>query len=152
GSIQTGLAVWNPDEAPVTVQLDMTTLDGKPIGISTPIELHAGGQINRSIHELFPGLPSSVKGVLKISSPSPLAVTALRGTYNQRCDLLMTALSPHVESAPHVSETIFPHFVNGGGYFTHLILWSTGSAQKGSLSLLSEDGTPLPGFNVQPNP
>jgi hypothetical protein len=89
--------------------------------------------------------------VLKITSPSPLAVAALRGVHNQRCDLLMTALSPFTESAP-ASEKIFPHFVNGGGYFTQLILWSTGSAQKGSLSLLSEEGTPLPGSNLQPNP
>jgi hypothetical protein len=151
GAIQTGVAMWNPDETPISVQLDMTNLEGKPIGISTSVELHPQGQFNRSVHELFPQLPPSFKGVLKITSPSPLAVAALRGVHNQRCDLLMTALSPFTESAP-ASEKIFPHFVNGGGYFTQLILWSTGSAQKGSLSLLSEEGTPLPGSNLQPNP
>jgi hypothetical protein len=152
GAIQTGVAIWNPDDGPVSVQLEMTNLEGKPIGISTSVELHPGGQINRSVNELFPQLPLSFKGVLKITSPSPLAVSAMRGVYNQRCDLLMTELPPYTESALPVSEKIFPHFVSGGGYFTQLILWSTGSAQKGSLSLLSEEGTPLPGSNLQPNP
>ena len=106
----------------------------------------------RPVKDLLPQLPSSFKGILKITAPSPVTVVGLRARYNKRGDLLVSNTPPFDESVASRTELHFPYFINGGGYSTQLILLSTGSAHRGSLWLYSQDGVPLPPSVLQPNP
>jgi hypothetical protein len=152
GSIQTGLTISNPTTNVVSVNLSLTALDGTATGLSTTVTLASRGQIAKFANELFPQLPSSFRGVLRITSAYALAVTSLRGRYNERGDLLVTTTPPWDESSAPVPQSIFPHFASGGGYSTQLVLLSAGPPQTGKLSLLSQDGGQLPGNVVQSNP
>jgi hypothetical protein len=151
GSIQSGMTISNPAET-VNVQLSVMNLDGTPTGLSTSMDLAAGAQIAKLGNELFPQLPSSFRGILRVNAPSPLVVVDFRGKYNERGDLLVTATPPYDESSAPLPEVYFPHFISGEGYSTQLILVSTGSAQTGSLQLVAQDGSVLPGTILQPVP
>jgi hypothetical protein len=152
GSIQTGLSISNPSSKRVTVQMDLRGLDGTPTGLTSSITIPAGGQILKFAKDLFPSLPATFKGVLQISAPSPVVVEAQRERYNERSDLLMTTTPVYDDSSVPGLETVFPHFVSGTGYWTQLILLSTGGPQSGSLKLLAQDGTELPATILLPNP
>jgi hypothetical protein len=152
GSIQTGVSISNPSSTGVTVQMNLWTLDGTPTGSTSSITIPAGGQILKFAKDLFPSLPATFKGALNINAPSPFVVEALRERYNERSDLLMTTIPVYDDSSLPALQTVFPHFVSGTGYWTQLILLSTGKPQSGSLTVLSQDGTELPPTVLQPNP
>jgi len=152
GSIQTGVSIWNPSGKRVTVQMALWTLDGTQTGLTSSITIPARGQILKFANDLFPSLPATFKGVLEINASSPLVVEALRDRYNERSDLLMTTTPVYDDSSLPALETVFPHFVSGTGYWTQLILLSTGGPQTGSLKILAQDGTELPATILQPNP
>jgi len=151
GSIQTGITISNPSTSRMIVDLSVWTLNGTFVR-NTSIDIPAGGQIAKFANALFPQLPSSFRGVLRIASPSGVGAVGLRARYNERGDLLMTTTQPHDEASASPLELDFPHFVSGDGYFTQLILVSTGSVHKGKLLLMSKDGVALPGTLLQPIP
>jgi hypothetical protein len=151
-SIQTALSIANRSSSRVTAQVELYNLDGTPAGSSTTVSVPAGGQIARFVSELFPQLPSPFRGAVRVTAPSPLVAAGLRGKYNERGELLMTATPPYDESTPPLPRTEFPHFVTGDGYSTQLILLSTGPAHAGSLQLLSQEGVPLPSFSLTSSP
>jgi hypothetical protein len=152
GSVQTGLAISNPSESRIAVQLDVLELDGTYAGSSTHVEIAPGGHIAKFANEFFPQLRSPFKGIIKISAPSPIAVSGLRGRYNERGDLLVTTTPPHIDGSALQTEISFPHFVAGGGYFTQLILLSTGVPHSGSLWIMSKDGEPMGAGNLRETP
>jgi hypothetical protein len=152
GAIQTGLAISNPAGASVTVKLDVLDASGTATGATASVEIAAGGHIARFANELFPQLPSAFRGVMRISSASPVGVVGLRARYNERGDLLITTTPPYDEGSAPLPESDFPHFAVGGGYTTQLILLSTGTAQTGALRLLSKEGVAPPQTTVQPAP
>jgi hypothetical protein len=120
-------------------------MDGTPSGLQRSFTVPADGQIAAFVHELFPELPSSFQGVAKVTAPDlPISVAALRGTYNERGDFLVTTTPPLNESAP-ATELVFPHIVSGSGYSTQIIVLGEGSGQ---LYLLSPDGTVRPGSSI----
>jgi hypothetical protein len=152
GSIQTGVSVSNPSNRRVTVQMNLMKPDGTPTGLTSSVTIPGGGQVLKLAKDLFPSLPSTFKGVLKISAPSGLVVEALRDRYNERSDLLMTTIPVYDDSALPALQTIFPLFVSGTGYWTQVMLLSTGGPQTASLSVLAQDGTALPPTILQPTP
>jgi hypothetical protein len=152
GSIQTGFTIANPAETPVTARLDVMNLNGTPSGLSTSVEIPAGGHMATFANELFPELSAGFRGILRISAPFPVGVAGLRGRYNERGDLLMTTTPPYDETSAPLSETDFPHFASGAGYSTQLILLSTGPAHTGSLQLVAPSGASLSGTMLQQNP
>jgi hypothetical protein len=134
GSVRSGIAIGNSSQSSVTVQLDLTRLDGQRAGYSTVI-VPAGGQVSRFLDELFSGFPAEFRGVLRISAaaaaaaPSPIVVTGIRGRYNERGDLLLTSTPAASETAVSPDKPlVFPYVVNGNGYSTQLILFSGTSA------------------------
>jgi hypothetical protein len=152
GSIETGVSISNPSSRRVSIQMNLMKLDGTPTGLTSSLSIPAGGQILKFGKDLFPSLPSPFKGVLLISAPSQLIVEALRDRYNERNELLMTTTPVYDDTSLPALQTVFPHFVNGAGYRTELILLSTGGPLTGSLTVLSQDGTALPATTIQPNP
>src|SRR6185436_13117296 len=153
GSIQSGLAISNPMSTPVTARLDIFNLDGTPTGLNMSVNVPAGGQIAKYVDELV-NLPSNFKGVLKLSTDTPVVVTSLRTRYNERRDLLVTTTPPWDEAnGPIDVEMDFPHIVAGGGYDTQLVLLSPGPfASSGKLSLMSQNGGPFTSLQLMPLP
>jgi hypothetical protein len=149
GSMQTGVTIANPSSSKVTAQLNVIRLDGTSTNLSTSVDIPAGGQIAKFGNELFQSLPSPFRGVLRITAPSPVAVIGLRGRYNERGDLLLTSTPPYDESTTPSAEVEFPHFISGNGFSTELVLLSTGTIQTGSMYVLAQDGTTLPGGILQ---
>ena len=148
GSFQTGLAVTNPTNAPVTVNLTMTRLDGTSMGVTGSLTLPAGGQQALFLNQIqgFASLPQAVEGILRISAPSAIAVAGLRGRYNERGDFLITTTPPVGEDEPSTSaEMLFPHIVEGGGYTTQFTLFSgkAGQSAAGTMLFLNQFGQTL---------
>jgi len=95
-------------------------------------------------------LPLPFQGVLRITGAN-VAVTGLRGRYNERRDFIVTT-TPPVDEASQLSteELLFPQIADGGGYTTQFILFSgrTGQSPNGLLRFFSTSGGAL-GIVVQ---
>jgi len=90
----------------------------------------------------FEALPKSFRGVLRITGAN-VAVTGLRGRYNERRDFLITTTPPVDElNSATTSELIFPHLVDVGGYTTQFVLFSSspGSTSTGVIRFFSQSG------------
>ena len=132
-SVRSGIALTNTSDAPTTVSLELTALDGTATGLTESGTLPASGQSTRFIDEIFPTLRTPFSGILRIASPpiSPfhsranLAVAAFRQTTNERGDVVVTATAPSEDdSATTAAGLFFPLFVDSGGWTTQFILFS----------------------------
>jgi hypothetical protein len=147
GSIQTGVAITNPASSAATVNFELTTLNGASTGLTGSVTVPASGQVAMFLNQIqgFSNLPASFRGVLRISGAN-VNVTGLRGRYNERGDFLITTTAPIPESAPAlISEMVFPHLVDGGGYTTQFVLFSgsPGQTANGVLRFFSQSGGTL---------
>jgi len=145
GSIQSGLAITNIGSNSTTVNLVLMQLDGTSTGLSTSISIAASGQVAKFLGEFFPTLPSSFKGILRVSTVDSIALVGLRGRYNERGDFLITTVPPANEATPATNgPVVFPHIADSGGYTTQFVLFgSTGLAGKGNLHSFTPGGQPL---------
>jgi len=150
-SLESGLAIFNPSDATITVSLELFALNGQPFGTPGNLTVPARSQIPlfltevRGLENLAPGF----EGIVRISTESPngISVIALRGHYNERADFLVTTMPVVSESAPPSKEPlIFPHIVQAGGYSTKVVVFSGTEAQQGSVSVEfhSQSGAELP--------
>lgn len=141
-SIQTGVAVANTSSLPATVTFDLTRSDGAPAGLApVSLDLPPSGQTAKFLGQIFPRLPETFQGVLRISSNANLSVVGLRGRYNERSDFLITTTPPANEAAPAPARPVlFSHFADSGGYTTEFILFSgaTGQSSTGVLQLFRQ--------------
>ncbi|MBI4473594.1 MAG: PQQ-dependent sugar dehydrogenase, partial [Acidobacteria bacterium] len=130
GGVRSGIAVANPSSSPVVVSLSVTRLDGSPTGLIGTLNIPANGQAGAFLNEI-PGLsalPEGFQGVVRITAPSAVAVTSLRGRQNEREDFLITTTLPVDESETVTSsELLFPHFAEGAGYSMQFVLFGTRS-------------------------
>jgi hypothetical protein len=146
GQIQTGVAVVNPGASTATVTVDLTELWGASAGMTASFTVPPNGHVAKFMQQIFPNLPYPFHGVARISSSTPIAVTALRGDYNTRNDFLITTALPTSESAAaSAGEMIFPHLVDLGGYTSEFVLYSgvAGQTASGVLSFYTQTGAPL---------
>ena len=150
GSLQTGVAIANLSETPAALTLGLTTLTGAPIGVPSTAVVPGKGQLALFLNQLpgFSTLPSTLQGVLRISTSSSdaISVIGLRGRYNERRDFLL-ATTPAVNESivTATEERLFPYFADGAGYTTQFILLSPpgGSSSSGWLRFYSQTGVPL---------
>jgi hypothetical protein len=131
-TIRTGIALVNPAatiSANVTLELSAT---------QRTLSIPPAGQVAFFLDEL-PGF--AIPGVLHVRSDVPLSLAGIRIRSNERGEFLMAALAPFDESqnAP-VSELVFPHFVEGGGFNMQFVLF--GGSTSGTLYLFDQSGTP----------
>jgi hypothetical protein len=139
GSIQSGLAIANPNAADVQVYLELTNLDGSYAGApGVCIYVSAGGQVVKFINELFPAIPASFRGIVRVTAASPIALTGLRTRYNERGDFLINTMPPMNDALQTTGALVFPHIVTGSGYSTEIIIY--GQAGSGEVYLLNRDG------------
>ncbi len=147
GAIQTGFAISNPSASNVTVNFEITTLDGVSTGLTGSTTVPASGQTAMFLNQIqgFGSLPNPFQGVLRITGAN-VFVTGLRGRYNERGDFLITTTAPIDETAAaSTTEMVFPHLADGGGYTTQFILFSgnAGSTSNGLLRFFSQSGGAL---------
>ena len=125
-AVWSGIALTNTSDAPTTVSLELTDLDGTATGLPESLTIPASGHIARFIDEFFPALTTPFSGILRIASTAPdIAAVGLRLAINQRHDILVTTTPPADENAaPTASDLFFPLFVDSGGWTTQFILFS----------------------------
>jgi hypothetical protein len=150
GSMQSGFGLSNPSSEPVSVNLELTTMNGEPTGLSMSMDLPARGQKSLFLNQIdgFRALPNRFQGQLRISThaASGLAVTGLAGSFNERGDFLLTTTPAADEtSPPSTKEVVFPQIVEGGGYTTQLILVNAAPGQdpSGRVRFFSSAGAPM---------
>ena len=122
GSIRTGLAIANPssEDAVITFYFSDETRTSFGDGTTT---IPAGTQIAKFLDEApFDTGETSINGTFTFTSDVPVAAVALRGLTIERNEFLMTTL-PVSPLTGEAGETVyFPHFANGLGWTTEVIL------------------------------
>ena len=146
GSLQTGIAIANPDETTATVKLELTTATGADVAASS-VTIPARGQVALFLNQFtgFSVVPTPFQGILRITSLSGgISVIGLRGRYNERRDFLLATTPAVNESVPIPSgETLFPYLAEGGGYTTQFILSSAAGPSSGWVRFYTPAGQPL---------
>ena len=146
-SVRSGIALTNTSDAPTTVSLELTGLDGTATGLPESLTIPASGHIARFIDEFFPALTTPFSGILRIASTAPdIAAVGLRLAINQRHDILVTTTPPVDENAAAAASGLFfPHFVDSDGWTTQFILFSgsTGQTAAGMIRFTGQDGQPM---------
>jgi hypothetical protein len=147
GNIESGIAVANTSSASASVTFDVTDLTGAPVSGVPPVTttLTVAGQTAKFLSDIFPSLPSTFKGVLRITTTSSgISVVGLRTRINERGDFLITTTPPTNETGTATTAPMyFPQVADGGGYTTQFILFSgiAGQAASGNLQLVKQDGS-----------
>ena len=147
GSIQTGVAIANTSNAPITVIISAGSDGAFAYGTSS-ITVGANAQRAVFLNELpgFEALPSTLQTTVRVQSASPISVIGLRARYNERSDFLITTTVPVDELTPAATTPLyFAHHADSGGYNTQFILFSGKAAQSpaGFLKLFSRYGEAL---------
>ncbi|HEV8132830.1 MAG TPA: hypothetical protein VGQ81_16405, partial [Acidobacteriota bacterium] len=148
GSIRTGVAIANLSSSSATVDFELTTLSGIPLGVTGSVVIPGDGQMATFLEQIsgFSSLPSPFQGLLRFSSNAPISAVGLRGRVNERGDFLITTTTPVDEELPVASLPVFlPHFVEGGGYSTEFILFSgsAGQSSTGRIEFYGQAGQVL---------
>ena len=144
-AMTTGIAIANAGSLTANVQYELFDLAGQSTGYSGSTTLPSNGHVGIFLNQLsgLQNLPASFRGVLRISSSSPISVVGLRGLYNERGDFLISTIPALADTATNSGDVVFPHLVTGSGYTTEFILMSRGQTSSGTLSLRSQSGTDL---------
>ena len=130
GPVNTGLAIANPNDAPATINFYFTDADGARFAEDTYV-LDAGRQISKFLNEPPFNDGKEVSGTFTFTSSLPIAVIALRGFTNRDGEFLMTTLpvaplatplTPSTTDAASTGTVYFPHFADGSGWATQVIL------------------------------
>jgi hypothetical protein len=140
--VDTGIAIANPNNGEVTMSFFFTDSAGNNFAAGT-LAIAGKSGISRFLSQA-PFSASTVLGTLTFQSTSPVAVTALRGFTNERGEFLITAL-PVVALTPASGELVFPHFADGAGWATQVVLInSSDEAITGSLQFYGGGTTTNP--------
>ena len=130
GPVNTGLAIANPNDAPATIAFYFTDTDGVRFGEDS-FELGAHEQITDFLKETPFNGGDTVLGTFTFTSSLPVAVIALRGFTNRDGEFLMTTLpvaplatplTPFNTDTANTGTVYFPHFADGSGWATQVIL------------------------------
>jgi hypothetical protein len=125
GGVNTGMAIANPGDTPVSVQFYFTDAGGANLH-SGSLSLPANSQVAAFLDQSPFAPPESVvlKAVRSFSfnSSSPIGVTALRGFTNERSEFIMTTLPIAALNSTDASPIVFPHFADGGGWKSEIVL------------------------------
>jgi len=141
-SINTGLAIANPNSQPATISFFFTDSNGNFGNGTTTIS--ANGQIAKFLNEPPFNGPSSLTGTFTFSSSAPIAAVAMRGRTNERSEFLITTLPVTDLQAPVSTDSaVVPHFADGGGWTTQIILVNpTDRVLTGAIQFFDSSGGP----------
>lgn len=152
--VKTGIAVVNCGSVLANVTYTLRDMAGVTLSIGHGT-VAARAQFAKFIDQLAEMAPDFVLpsqfqtsvqfASLEISSDQPLSILALRMTTNQRNEMLFTPAAVADLSRPASGEVrYFPHFADGDGYTTSLILLNTSEQdESGTLRIRDNNGNPL---------
>ena len=121
GPANTGVAIANPNEVPATIRFYVTDGDGIDSGHDS-FQLGAGEQTAKLLDWEPFHISGPFVGTFTFTSSAPVAVIALRGLTNEDNEWLMTTLPVAPLSAAASDTVYFPHFADGGGWATEVVL------------------------------
>ena len=138
GPVNTGLAIANPNDTAATITFFFTDTSGVDFG-SGSFELGANKQTSKFLdQDPFNG-GTSLLGTFTFTSSMPIAVIALRGFTNERSEFLMTTLPVTPLSSTASNTVYFPHFVDGSGWTTQVVLVNpTETMMMGTVQFLGQ--------------
>jgi hypothetical protein len=88
----TGIAMFNPNDQPVTVTVEVYSSLGTQTGISPPLYLKSGARLSWTLSELVPGLGEQIGGYLRLRSTGGPIVSF--GVYGESDTLRFLAAIP----------------------------------------------------------
>jgi spore coat protein CotH len=139
GPVKTGIALANPNTRPVTVSYYLTDLSGHDFGHGN-VTIAAESQMMGFLDEAPFNAPAPFRGALTFTSSLPVGVVALRSLTNERLDSLLTTLPVADLFSGNEAAPIIPHFAEGGGWSTRILLVNPGDqVLTGSLQFWSGD-------------
>ena len=121
GPVNTGLAIANPNDVAATISFLFTDATGTDFGGGS-FTLGANQQTAKFLDQDPFKAGSSVLGTFTFTSSVPISVVALRGFTNERFEFLITTLPVAPVSSTSTNIIYFPHFADGGGWTTQVIL------------------------------
>ncbi|PYS54949.1 MAG: hypothetical protein DMG13_06075 [Acidobacteria bacterium] len=150
GSVNTGVAIANPNASPATVSFYFTDDSGSIFdGGSTVLAPNAqiAGFLDQPPFYMpgpFRTTPVSNSRTFTFTSSVPVSVLALRGTTNSRSEFVIAPLQI-VDLSTSSNESIsIPVLADGGGWTTQLLLVNpTDDTLTGSVQFLAAAGEPL---------
>jgi hypothetical protein len=146
GSVNTGIALANPNDSQATISFFFTDATGTDFGNGSMI-IPAHGQVAHFLNEAPFNAPRSTTGTFTFSSDVPVGAIAIRGYTNQRSEFLVTTL-PVADISVQVADPVyFPHFADGGGWTTQFVLMNpSDKAISGTLTFFGQgtQGTAAP--------
>ena len=137
--LKTGIAIANPGTRAATITYTFTDVSGVDRGKGT-LTLAAGNQIAKFLDEAPFGAPAVFQGTVTLTSSVPVGAVALRGLLNDRNDFLMSTLPvTDLSLVPGSDPVIVPHFADGGGWKTHVLLVNpTDAALAGTVQFMPQ--------------
>jgi hypothetical protein len=146
GALRTGIALANPSSKPSEVHLDLNGTGAAAVR-QTTVTIPPGGQVAVFIDQIpgYESLPIPFRGLLSVRTANPdgIAVTGLRGRYNERGDFLITS-TPAAVDGELPNRDLIPHFAFAGGYTTTVVLLGAAAgSSSGTLSGYSRSGEKL---------
>ncbi len=140
GGVNTGIAIANPNDGPVTITFFFTDSNGTNFGQGTTT-IPANQQIVAFLNEAPFNGGNSIFGTFTFSSSAMVSAVALRGFTNERSEFLMTTLPVVQPGSTTSSPVTLPHFADGGGWRTQVVLVNPGeNTLSGLVQFLSTAG------------
>jgi hypothetical protein len=149
GTVNTGLAIANPNPQAATISYTVTDAAGGNVK-SGSTTIAANGQIAGFLNQAPYDTGNGFRGTLTFTSSVPVGVIALRSLVNERDDFLLTTL-PVVDLSKGASSgtQVIPHFAVGDGWQTQIVLLNpTDAPQTGALQFFGPGSGSTPGAPV----
>jgi len=155
GSVNTGLAIVNPNNQTAIINFFYTDAAGNDLGLgATTLSSH--NQIAQFLNvppfKTFTG--DTFQGTFSFTSNMPVAAVALRGFVNERGDFLMSTL-PVIDASAGLNTSVaaVPHFADGDGWTTQVLLVNpTSNTATGTIEFRDDSGAlvnvPITGQNT----
>ena len=151
GSIQTGLAIANPNDTPATILFHFRDTEGERFGEGSYV-LDAGRQIAKFLNDEPFNSGNEVSGTFTFTSSMPIAVIALRGLTNEADEFLMTTLPVAPLASTSTDTVYFPHFTDGKGWVTQVILVNpTDETIAGTIQFVGKGTDTMGGRSGEPD-
>jgi hypothetical protein len=148
GAVQSILAVANTSSQEASVTIELNGLDGTRVDLTGTLSVPANGETVVFLNQLsgLESLPTPFRGMVRLSSTVPISLVGIRAQWNGRADLLLTSTVPANEEKPATTaELLIPFIVDGGGWSTQFVIFSSiaSTSSSGALSFFDNLGAPL---------
>jgi hypothetical protein len=140
GGHDTGIALVNPGNSPISVTMETFRQDGTSVGSASTVSIAANGHRAAFAGELVNGLANGFTGLADFNATSPFVPLTLRTLTNDRGDVLLTTFPAPDVTVPAPTPIVFPQIADGGGFTTQFIFINASGAASVSVDLLRDDG------------